>query len=77
MIRASIHEAKTHLSALIGAVEQHGAVIRICRSGKPVAEIRPIAPTGDPFRQDPSLRGVAFLENPAHPLQEEDWLGSF
>ena len=73
MVRANIHEAKTHLSALIAAVEERGEVILLCRNGNPVAEIRQIPTFGDPFQQDPSLKGVVFLEDPAAPLHEDDW----
>ena len=48
--------------------------IRVCRNGKPVAEIGPITPTeGDPLQPDPLLAGVVFHEDPVAPLAEEDW----
>jgi antitoxin (DNA-binding transcriptional repressor) of toxin-antitoxin stability system len=46
--------------------------VLICRNGKPVAELRPIAAAEDPFQQDPELAGVRFLEDPALPLEPED-----
>jgi len=38
---AGMFEAKTHLSEMVAKVER-GAVYRITRRGKPVAELRPI-----------------------------------
>jgi prevent-host-death family protein len=38
---AGLFEAKTHLSEMVAKVER-GAVYRITRRGKPVAELRPI-----------------------------------
>ena len=73
MIIVNTHEAKTRLSALLAAVEERGELVRICRNGKPVAELRPIRSARDPFRQDPRLTGVEFLEDPTAPLRPEDW----
>jgi len=39
-MRYNIHEAKTHFSKLVAAVEA-GETVTICRNGTPVAEIRP------------------------------------
>lgn len=41
-MKYNIHEAKTHFSKLIAAVEA-GEAVTICRNGKPVAEIVPPA----------------------------------
>jgi len=43
MISVNTHEAKTRLSELLGQVEKKGEVVRICRAGKPVAELRQLA----------------------------------
>jgi len=43
MQQVSIHEAKTHLSAIIHSVETRGESVILCRHGNPVAEIVPIA----------------------------------
>lgn len=47
MIRLNIHEAKTHLSQHLEAVER-GEVILLCRRNVPIAEIRRVerAPKG-------------------------------
>ncbi len=44
MTQVSIHEAKTHLSALIAQVERLGDKVTICRYGRPVAELIPVRP---------------------------------
>ena len=41
MIRLNIHEAKTHLSRYLKAVEA-GESILLCRHNIPIAEIRPL-----------------------------------
>ena len=73
MIVVNTHEAKTRLSALLAAVEDRGEWVRICRNGKPVADLRPVSPVRDPLRQHPELRGIKFHADPALPLSEEDW----
>ena len=40
MLKVNMHEAKTRLSALVKAVEEHGEVVVLCRGGRAVAEIR-------------------------------------
>lgn len=73
MIRVNTHEAKTKLSALLAAVEERGEWIRICRNGKPVADLRPVARASDPLQIDPELKGVEFREDPMLPIPPEDW----
>lgn len=73
MVVVNTHEAKTRLSALLAAVEERGECVRICRNGKPIAELRPVPAAKDPLRQNPRLAGVEFLEDPTAPLAAEDW----
>jgi len=73
MITVNTHEAKTRLSSLLATVEETGEVVRICRNGKPVAEIRPLPPKKNPLRLDPQLQKVQFHEDPVAPLRPEDW----
>lgn len=73
MIIVNTHEAKTKLSSLLAAVEEHGEQVRICRNGKPIAELRPIRHTPRPLVKHPKLSGVQFLEDPALPINTEDW----
>lgn len=72
MIKVNIHEAKTKLSGLLLAVEKKGELVRICRDGKPVAELRAVKKSKNPFKVNPRLR-VRFKADPMLPLDEEDW----
>jgi prevent-host-death family protein len=74
MKRCNTHEAKTRLSELLADVETNGAVILICRNGKPVAELRPVAASQrTPLRRSPRLQSMRLLEDPVLPLDPEDW----
>ncbi|MEQ8252180.1 MAG: type II toxin-antitoxin system Phd/YefM family antitoxin [Oceanibaculum nanhaiense] len=55
MKQVNIHQAKTHLSRLLEAVEA-GEEIVIARSGVPVARLTPYAPDHAP-RQPGALKG--------------------
>jgi antitoxin (DNA-binding transcriptional repressor) of toxin-antitoxin stability system len=66
------HEAKSKLSKLLAAIEEKGEVVVICRSGKPVAEMKAISPAGDRLTPDPALR-VELHYDPTEPLTEEEW----
>ena len=73
MITVNTHEAKTQLSALLAAVAEQGEWVRICRNGKPIADLRPIAKAVDPLASDAVLSKIQFLEDPSLPLSAEDW----
>ena len=73
MITVNTHEAKTQLSALLAAVAEQGEWVRICRNGKPIADLRPIAKAVDPLAPDAELSKIQFLEDPSLPLSAEDW----
>ena len=45
MVKVNIHEAKTHFSKLVAAVEA-GEKVVICRNGEPVIECVPARPLG-------------------------------
>ncbi len=49
MRQVNVHEAKTHLSRLLVAVEE-GEEIQIARAGKPVARLVPDRPAREPRR---------------------------
>jgi prevent-host-death family protein len=75
MITANMHQAKTHLSQLVKAVEEEGETVIIQRNGKPVAELRPPAP--QPSRRikpNPALK-VVYMPgySPTEPAGEEEW----
>ena len=74
MLVVNTHEAKTRLSGLLRLVEERGERIRVCRNGKPVAEIGPITTADrDPLVPNPRLSGVIFHEDPVAPLADDDW----
>lgn len=68
-MKYNIHEAKTHFSKLIAAVEA-GEVVTICRNGKPVASVTaPVAePRPFPFGKlgPPAKRGGTPEDRESH-----------
>ncbi len=72
MVQVNIHEAKTTLSSLLLRVERHGELVRICRDGKAIAELRPISKKRNPLKTNPKLR-AKLLSNPMEPLDPSDW----
>lgn len=77
MISVNIREAKSKLSALLAAVEERGERIRICRNGKPIAELVPIPKARDPLQPHPELSKIVIYEDPTAPLTEEEWPEEF
>lgn len=76
MKSVNIHEAKTHLSALIAAVEAGEEVI-ISRANKPVAKLVALAPK--PRKRIIGLHkdNVVYIsEDFDAPLPDEFWLGN-
>jgi len=70
--QVNIHEAKTHLSALLAEVEQ-GHEVTIARAGKPIAKLVPTEP-----KQPRKFGGYMDLKIPDSfffdPLPEEELL---
>jgi prevent-host-death family protein len=67
-MKLDIHEAKTHFSKLVAAVEA-GEKVVICRNGEPVVDCVPARPAGPfPFgawgELTPGGRGLAHLADP-------------
>jgi len=80
MIHVNIHEAKTHLSSLVRAVEERGETVILQRHGKPVAEIHAYSTRHDAGRftrdltPDPALMPrLADDYDPAEPLSADEW----
>lgn len=73
MVRqVNIHEAKTHFSELIAAVER-GEEIIIARRGKPVARIEPAEPAARRERVFGALKGQIIVHDSFYdPMTEED-----
>ena len=75
MITVNLHEAKSRLSELVKAVEEHNETVVLCRDGRPVAELHATKPLRcSRLLGDPSLR-VEFAPgfDPAAPLAEAEW----
>jgi prevent-host-death family protein len=73
MIKVNTHEAKSKLSYLLKKVETEHEKVRICRNGKPVADLIPINQNHDPLTQNPALMGVKYNEDPVLPLDDHEW----
>lgn len=73
MIQVNTYDVKASLSYFLSKVEKEHAKIKICRHGKPIALLVPLAPLPDPLKQHPKLMGVKIHEDPMAPLDEEDW----
>lgn len=71
------HEAKTNLSQLLADIEKHHETVRICRNGKPIADIVPVTQTSDPFTLDSKLSKVKILCDLTQPLTEDEWPEEF
>ncbi len=70
MTTVSIHEAKTHLSALIAQVEDRREHVIICRYGRAVAELSPIS-RGKRTETAAALRDVKMNDDLTRPTVEE------
>lgn len=69
----NIHEAKTNLSQIVKRIEERAGRVRLCRHGKPVAEIVPLTTVlVDPLKQDKKLKAILKVD-PVLPLDPEDW----
>jgi prevent-host-death family protein len=67
----NVHEAKTHLSAILARVER-GESIVIARAGKPVARLEPYHPRS---RLTWGFLDVDVTEDLFEPLPEEELAG--
>jgi antitoxin (DNA-binding transcriptional repressor) of toxin-antitoxin stability system len=77
MITVNMHQAKTRLSQLVKAVEEHNQTVVLCRDGRPIAEIRRYANARRRVRSlapDPRFY-VEFAAgyDPTEPLSSEEW----
>jgi len=55
MLLLNIHDAKSTLSSVLANIEQHNETVRICRNGKPIAELVKIPPLPSPLRHSRKL----------------------
>ena len=72
MIIVNTNEAKTRLSKLLQEVETKNVRVRICRNGKPVADLVPVPELPDPLCYHPELQ-VEILQDPTLPLTDDEW----
>ena len=72
MKSVNIHEAKTKLSSLLSEVEEAGTEIRICRNGKPVADLVPHRKRGR-LNPHPVMSKVSIDYDPTEALTEDEW----
>jgi len=68
----TVHEAKTHLSALLAEVEASSERVVICRRGHPVADLVPHQ-SRDRLDPHPLMRDVGIEYNPTEPLADDEW----
>ncbi|OQW96323.1 MAG: prevent-host-death protein [Verrucomicrobia bacterium A1] len=68
----NVHEAKTHLSAVLAEIEKSGEAVRICRSGRPVADLVPHRVV-DRLRPHPVMRKIRIGYDPLAPMSAEEW----
>lgn len=74
MITVNTHQAKTQLSYLLAQIEKHNEIVRVCRHGKPIADIVPIKKsTINPLQQHAILQDVQIHYDPTLPLTEDEW----
>ena len=68
----NVHEAKTHLSAVLAEIADNGEAYVICRNGHPVADLTPhrkircIAP-------HPQMKKIQINYSPTEELSPEEW----
>ncbi len=70
MTTVTIHAAKTHLSALVDAVERLGESVVICRHKQAVAQIVPIR-RGRRTGVHANLRKITIKCDPTDPTEKE------
>lgn len=74
MIIVNTHEAKTRLSQLLVLVENKHEIVRVCRYGKPIADIVPIQHAViDPLKQHAHLSKIKINYDPTLPLTDDEW----
>lgn len=67
----NVHDAKTHFSALLSAIER-GQSFRICRNGTPVADLVPHRGAAR-TQPDEQLRRLRIDYDPTEDLSGDEW----
>ncbi len=73
MRNVNVHEAKTHLSALLAEIEAGGESIVICRAGKAVAELRAVRRIRARLKPHELASKMTFHEAATMPVSADDW----
>lgn len=74
MIIVNTHEAKTRLSQLLVLIENKHETVRVCRHGKPIADIVPIQHAViNPLKQHAHLSNIKINYDPTLPLTDDEW----
>lgn len=73
MIIVNIHDAKTRLSQLLLAIEQQHQTVRICRNGKPIADLVPVQGIPNPLQIHPDIAKIKLKYDPTQPLSKDEW----
>jgi antitoxin (DNA-binding transcriptional repressor) of toxin-antitoxin stability system len=68
----NIHEAKTHLSAVLVEVTEKGETFLICRNGKPVADLVPHR-AKNRLTPHPVMSKIKIRYDPTEVLSPEEW----
>ncbi len=68
----NVHEAKTHLSAVLAEIEERGEVFLICRNGRPIADLIPHKKRNRllPHRV---MSQIKIRYDPTEPLTDDEW----
>jgi antitoxin (DNA-binding transcriptional repressor) of toxin-antitoxin stability system len=74
MIIVNTHEAKTKLSQLLILIEKNHETVRVCRHGRPVADIVPVRKgVRDHLAMHPEISKIQINYDPMAPLDESEW----
>jgi prevent-host-death family protein len=68
----NIHEAKTHLSAVLAEIERTGEGVTICKNGVPVADLLPHR-HGKRSEPHPTLSRIGIHFDPTEGMSSDDW----
>ncbi len=72
MKTVNVHEAKTKLSTLLAQVETSGETVRICRHGRPVADLVPCRQRSR-LQKHPVMSDIRVNYDPTEPLSGDEW----
>lgn len=74
----NVYEAKTHLSSLLDEVNEKEETIRICRNGRPVADLKPVEKViRNGLLKHPLLSKGKINYDPREGIEEESWPTEF